>query len=134
MTIGAPTVVQFTFNDNLAGSLTRGDILLRNTDTGDAIPSSKWSYSVSETDTQTVLEIHIKAAAVSNGLFQLQINKHKISDDAGNVNRVRLRSDFTLDPAAPRSMALLPRAADESGAPDQRILDDIFSVAPLLTA
>ena len=92
---GAPSEVRLTFNDLLVGSLTRGDILLRDALDATPIPSKRWSFGITESGGQTELVIRIKGAQPA-GTYQLQINKGRISDDAGNANATRIRFNFTI--------------------------------------
>ncbi|MEO6434702.1 MAG: hypothetical protein ABIP55_02935 [Tepidisphaeraceae bacterium] len=92
---GAPSEARIRFNDSLAGSLTRGDVLLRDPFDATPVPRKRWSFSVMEIDGETELLIRIKGAQPA-GTYQLQINPGRISDDAGNVNVRRVRLNFMI--------------------------------------
>src|SRR5262249_26175247 len=92
---GAPSELRITFDDLLIGTLTRADILLRDALDATPIPTSRWPFSVTESAGQTELLIRIKGAQPP-GTYQLQINKHRISDDGGNSNPSRIRFNFTI--------------------------------------
>jgi hypothetical protein len=92
---GSPSEVRLTFDDDLAGSLTRSDILLRDPFNATPIPRKRWSFDLSESNGQTELLIRIKGAQPA-GTYQLQINPGRISDAAGNANPARIRFNFTI--------------------------------------
>src|SRR5262249_53400302 len=81
---GAPSELRLTFDDNLYGSLTRGDVLLRTALYKKPIATDLWSFSVTESLGKTELLIKIKGATPP-GNYELQINAGRINDDAGNV-------------------------------------------------
>jgi hypothetical protein len=91
---GAPSEVRLTFNDNLAGSIARKDILLRNPFDGTPLARNRWGWEAIESENETVLIVRIKGAAPP-GAYQLQINAGRLQDDAGNSN-ARVRFNFTI--------------------------------------
>jgi hypothetical protein len=94
-TQGAPSEVRLKFDDNLVGSLTRTDVLLRDPFTAVSVPRARWSFAVTEIDGRSVLLIRIKGAQPP-GTYQLQINPGRISDDSGNASVSRIRYNFTI--------------------------------------
>src|SRR5688500_3583311 len=92
---GSPSLLGITFNDNLFGSLTRRDVLLRNRDTGASIARERWSFGVDESADETEMFVRIKGAQ-EPGRYQLLINPGSFVDDAGNANANPVRFNFTL--------------------------------------
>lgn len=126
-TQGAPSEVRVTFNDNLFGSLTRRDVLLRNAVDGTPIPREWWSFFAADSNDGTELLIRIKGAQPP-GTYQLQINPGRIWDDAGNASVTRVRFNFTItgvgsSPAGSRD-ALIARS-------DDRLFDNLFGDEPI---
>ena len=97
-TPGAPSELKITFDDSLNGSLTRGDVLLRDPFTAEPVPRARWSFGVTESNGQTVMTIKVKGAQPAR-LYQMQINPGRIADDSGNRNPKRIRFNFMHDPA-----------------------------------
>ena len=91
---GAPSVLTITFDDRIA-SFSRSDILLRDPFTAEPIPRTRWGWALDEVDGKSVLSIRIKGAQPP-GLYQFQINRNRITDDAGNPNPARIRYNFTI--------------------------------------
>ncbi|MEA2734567.1 MAG: hypothetical protein QOE14_1018 [Humisphaera sp.] len=87
--------VRMTFDDNLYGSLVRGDIVLKNRTTGALIPGDRWTFSLAEAPDRTYLTIKISTAQ-PGGAYQLEIGAGKINDDSGNVRTTAIRFDFTI--------------------------------------
>jgi hypothetical protein len=88
--------IKVTFDDNLYGSLVRGDVVIKNRTTGVALASDKWTFSVSEsTPDRTYLTIKI-ATTVAKGDYQFEIAGGKINDDSGNVRTTAITFDFTI--------------------------------------
>jgi hypothetical protein len=133
---GSPRTLTVTFNDLLLdGTLTRGDILLRNSNSGAPIDSRYWSFSLDNSGAQTRLVSHIKGAVLP-GLYQIRINPRKYADDAGNVNRTRQIKMFTIG-VVPHGMALQSvferPVLTSASAPDAiRAADDLFANSPIL--
>jgi hypothetical protein len=132
---GAPSEVRLTFDDDLFGSLTRRDVLLREALDGAPIPRKRWSFAVTESPASTELLVRVKGAQPP-GLYQLQINPGHIRDDAGNVNPKRVRFNFTIASQAPIS-AGVPAAAARATAHDtddggKRPADDLFGETPVV--
>jgi hypothetical protein len=92
---GSPSILGITFDDNLFGSLTRRDVILRNRDTGASIARERWSFGVDESQDETELFVRIKGAQ-EPGRYQLLINPGSFLDDAGNANPNPVRFNFTL--------------------------------------
>jgi hypothetical protein len=92
---GSPSVLGITIDDNLSGSLTRGDVLLRDRDTGASIDRGRWSFGVLESIDETELTIRIKGAQPA-GKYQLLIGPGSFHDDAGNLLSGPVRFNFTL--------------------------------------
>ena len=93
---GSPATLTFRFDDNLDGTLTRGDIRLRNRRTGAVVASKDWSLAVVDGDGFTNVTITIRSAAA--GPYQLQIPRRAIADDSGNVRSGAIRYAFTILP------------------------------------
>ena len=96
---GAPSELRLTFDDNLYGSLTRGDVLLRTALYKKPIATENWSFAVTETLGRTNLLIKIKGATPP-GNYELQINAGRISDDSGNPTTATFKYTFTIAGAA----------------------------------
>lgn len=96
---GSPRRLTFRLDDNLAGTLTRDDIRMRDRRTGAAIAGSDWSLSFSEGNGYTDVLISIKAAAAA-GPYQLQIDRRAFADDSGNVRTGAIRYAFTILPGS----------------------------------
>jgi hypothetical protein len=126
---GAPSDLTLTFDDNLYGSLTRGDITLRNTATGATIASDRWSMSITESTGKSIAVIHIKAAQAA-GAYQLQISVGKISDDSANATTSAIRVNFTIKPPAAPAVSL-PRMAVHF-AVRAPVAQELFAAAPIL--
>jgi hypothetical protein len=94
-TSGAPHEVKISFDDRILG-LSRGDILLRDPITAVPLPRTRWGWALDEVDGKSVLSIHVKAATPA-GTYQLQINRNKFIDDAGNANTLRVRYNVTIE-------------------------------------
>jgi hypothetical protein len=92
-TQGAPSELRLTFDDRIT-SFSRSDILLRDPFDATPIPRARWGWSLTEVDGGSILSIRIKGAQPP-GLYQLQINRNRITDDAGNPN-ARIRHNFTI--------------------------------------
>jgi len=87
--------IKMTFDDNLYGSLVRGDITLKNRTTGAIIPSDRWTFTLSEAPQRTYITIKISAAQPA-GAYQFEIGANKINDDSWNVRTTPIRFDFTI--------------------------------------
>jgi len=109
---GAPYVLKMRFDDNLAGTLDRSDIRLRNRKSGTNIPSKNWSFALSEGNGFTDVTIHIRSATPI-GPYQLQVGRGEIEDDSYNVRTGAVRYNFTLLPLAStqRLQAFAPERA-----------------------
>jgi hypothetical protein len=83
------------FDDNLYGSLVRGDITLRSRTTGALIPSGNWTFSLSEAPQRTYITIKI-ATPQPAGAYQFEIGANKINDDSWNFRTTPIRFDFTI--------------------------------------
>jgi hypothetical protein len=127
-TQGAPSEIRLTFNDNLAGTLTRDDIFLRNAITGDPIINRRWYTEITDSPDGTVLKVFVKGAQPP-GQYWMQINPFRIQDDAGNFNRKRVRFNFTIGVqssiTAPSSDMIATRA-------HPRLFDTLFGSQPIL--
>ena len=130
-TPGAPSELRITFDDSLAGSLWRNDVLLRDPFTAEPVPRTRWSFGVVESNGQTVMTIKVKGAQPA-GLYQMQINPGRIADDSGNRNPKRIRFNFQHDPsvAAQRVASMVaPAKAQSMVEPDSaraRAADELF--------
>jgi len=113
-TQGAPYVLKMRFDDNLAGTLDRGDIRLRNRKTGTNIPSKNWSFALSEGNGFTDITLNIRSATPV-GPYQLQVGRGQIEDDSYNVRTGAVRYNFTLLPLV--STQRLQGFAPQRGAP-----------------
>ncbi|MGB7161259.1 MAG: hypothetical protein WBD40_24585, partial [Tepidisphaeraceae bacterium] len=109
-TQGAPSEVRITFNDNLFGTLTRRDVLLRNAIDGTAIPRERWSFLATDSPEGTELLVRVKGAQPP-GVYQLQINPGRIWDDSGNPSVARVRFNFTIADVS----SVIATAHDERG-------------------
>jgi hypothetical protein len=116
------------FNDNLAGTLTRDDIFLRNAITGDPIINSRWYTEITDSPDGTVLKVFVKGAQPP-GQYWVQINPFRIQDDSGNFNRKRVRFNFTIAPQSPISVmsGLVTTPASQP-----RLFDALFGSEPIL--
>lgn len=94
-TQGVPSELHLTFNDSLYGSLTRGDVLLRNAIDATPIPRDRWSFILTESADETDLLIRIKSSQPPD-LYQFQINPNRLRDDSGNLNPKRIRFNFRI--------------------------------------
>jgi hypothetical protein len=92
----SPHRLSFSINDNLNGSLTRGDIRLRNRVISDLIPRNRWSMTLTETNGQTNVTIRIRSS-VQAGRYQLQIGRRAFSDDSGNIRIGVVRYNLTIN-------------------------------------
>jgi hypothetical protein len=127
-TQGAPSEIRLMFNDNLAGTLTRDDIFLRNAITGDPIINSRWYTEITDSPDGTVLKVFVKGAQPP-GQYWVQINPFRIQDDSGNFNRKRVRFNFTIAPQSPISVmsGLVTTPASQP-----RLFDALFGSEPIL--
>jgi hypothetical protein len=127
-THGAPSEIRLTFDDNLAGTLTRDDIFLRNAITGDAFLDSRWYTEITDSPEGTVLKVFVKGAEPP-GQYWMQINPFRIQDDSGNFNRKRVRFNFTIAaqlPTVRNDVTLF----DSSGS----LFDKLFSSDPIVVS
>ena len=125
-----------TFDDNLFGSLTRRDVLLRDPFTAEPVPKKRWSFGVVESEGKTELIIKIKGAQPP-GTYQLQINPGHIADDSGNANPKRIRYNFVIAPPpaqmVQRVVATDAKAQATSQAYFARVEDELFGEERILT-
>jgi hypothetical protein len=131
---GAPSELKLTFDDNLYGSLTRGDLLLRSALYKAPIPTDNWSLAITESNGRTDVLIKIKGATAP-GNYELQINAGRISDDAGNPTTTTFKYNFTIaaaktaSPIVARSEVTTAPFANESIIERDRLLDELTSSA-----
>jgi hypothetical protein len=135
-TQGAPSELHITFDDNLFGSLTRRDVLLRDPFTAEPVPKKRWSFGVVESDGKTELIVKIKGAQPP-GTYQLQINPGHIADDSGNTNPKRIRHNFVIaPPPAQKSIQRFVRAdamaQATANASFARVADELFGSKEIL--
>ena len=119
---GSPSELRLTIDDNLYGSLTRGDILLRRASDNTSIPGDRWSLGISETNGRTYVLIRIQGAQPA-GNYYLRIDAGRISDDSGNPTTTTIRFNFTIAATAlifnpvpvvfPTASATSPTAAQD---------------------
>jgi hypothetical protein len=128
-TQGAPSELHMTFDDNLFGSLSRRDVLLRDPFTAEPLPKKRWSFGVVESDGKTELVVKIKGAQPP-GTYQLQINPGHIADDSGNTNPKRIRYNFVIAPPpaqmVQRAVVTDAKAQATAGKSRARVADELF--------
>jgi hypothetical protein len=129
---GAPSEVRITFDDDLNGSLSRKDVLLRDPFDATPVPKNRWSFAVNElSNGQTELVIAIKGAQPA-GTYQLQINRGRVQDDAGNPN-ARVRFNFTIAAsAASASLASVTTGSADVTPAVRRAADELFNSGPTI--
>jgi hypothetical protein len=127
---GSPHVLRVTFNDNLHRSLTRSDVILHYGDAGPLMPGSRWAMSLNDSPAGTQLVIRIDATQPA-ARYQFQINRGRISDDAGNANFL-IRFNFTIPPAATTLAPATTMSSGETPAAAMRIFDELFSRNPIV--
>ena len=134
-TQGAPSELHIMFDDNLFGSLTRRDVLLRDLFTAEPVPKKRWSFGVVESGGTTELIIKIKGAQPP-GTYQLQINPGHIADDSGNTNPKRVRHNFVIAPPpaqiVQRAFAMPVNAESTLPAASARVADELFGDEAIL--
>lgn len=135
---GAPSELRITFDDSLFGSLTRGDVLLRDPVTAEPVPNKRWSFGVVESTGTTELIVKVKGAQPA-GMYQLQINPGKIADDSWNRNPQRIRHNFVHDPAVAQIAQRVQRlAASDANAQTTadaglaRVAEELFGEQPIV--
>lgn len=133
---GAPSEIRLSFDDNVAGSLTRDDIFLRNAISGEPIANARWYAEVTDSPGGgTQLSVFVRGAQPP-GEYWMQINPFRVTDDAGNANRRRIRFNFTIAAAQPITTvaspeSVAPMPADDPS-PRPRLFDELFGSEPIL--
>jgi hypothetical protein len=130
---GAPSELRLTFDDSLFGSLTRGDVLLRDPFTAEPVPKKRWSFGVVESNGTTEMIIKVKGAQPP-GTYQMQINPGRIADDSGNTNPKRIRHNFVIEATPPlpvRTKVATPAPA-KTDASLARVAEELFGRTAIL--
>jgi hypothetical protein len=125
---GAPSELKLTFDDNLLGSMTRGDVLLRTAQFKKPIPTDDWSFALTETLGRTNLLIKIKGRTAA-GNYELQINAGRISDDSGNATTTTFKYLFTIAATTSATSIVTPTTTFGDALVSSRLAKDLFGDA-----
>lgn len=85
---------KITFNDNVDGSLTRGDVVLRNRITGEIVDRSRLKIRIQHNDILSSVTVTPRDSLA--GPYRLEIRAGDITDTAGNTRRSVIRYSFDL--------------------------------------